>query len=81
MRSPVERYVCCLLDGRRPKAFAASDMDVTQIRTAIELMGRRDPGGPAPAFVARLRDELAVRRAGTVNPRSRPLALRRRRDR
>lgn len=65
VRSSVERYVACLLEGRRPKPFAASDGDVAQIRTAIELIGRRaELGRPTEAFVDRLRRNLTARQSG-----------------
>ncbi|MFG1807688.1 Rieske (2Fe-2S) protein [Streptomyces sp. NPDC049040] len=80
MRSPVDRYVARLLSGRRPKAFAASEEDIAQVRAVIELLEHRTERAlPAEAFVTRLRYELAAGQSRTPTPHTPTTALRRRR--
>ncbi|BBZ45769.1 Rieske (2Fe-2S) protein [Mycobacterium parmense] len=63
----LRRYVDDLLNGRRPKAFAADDFEAAQIRTAIELRAARigDEDAPSQQFLAGLHRRLAEQMTGT----------------
>lgn len=80
MKSPVDRYVTRLLDGQRPKPFAASDDDIAQISTAIDLVAcRSDRAQPSERFVDSLRDRLATEESRAVIAQVPVAALGRRR--
>lgn len=62
MTDRADRYVDRLLRRRRPKPFAPTEDEVAVLATAIELMAAApDADGPRPAFVERLRGQLAER--------------------
>jgi nitrite reductase/ring-hydroxylating ferredoxin subunit len=57
----MDRYVDRLLRRRRPKPFAPTEDELAVLRTAIDLMAAApDAEGPRPAFVDRLRGQLAA---------------------
>lgn len=69
MTSALDRYLTRLSDGKRPKPFAASDDDVAQISTAIELAAyRADRTRPTEAFVSCLRKRLAAEQSRVLIP-------------
>ncbi|MEY9873259.1 cytochrome b6-f complex iron-sulfur subunit [Streptacidiphilus sp. MAP12-33] len=72
-RQAVDRYVDRLLGRRRPKPFAATEEELTMVRTAIDLAAAGpDAHEPSPAFVDRLRNQLREHeqtREATPEPR------------
>lgn len=54
----LHKYVDDLLDGRRPRPFAADEFDAAQLRTAIELRAARDEE-PRAEFVDALKGRIA----------------------
>jgi cytochrome b6-f complex iron-sulfur subunit len=57
----LRRYVEDLLHGRRPRGFAATEDDVTALRTAITLRAARSgDDGPRAEFVDALEQRLAA---------------------
>jgi nitrite reductase/ring-hydroxylating ferredoxin subunit len=77
MTDRADRYVDRLLRRRRPKPFAPTEDEVAVLATAIELMAAvPEADAPRPAFVERLRGQLAERALAGPQAETPPAARR-----